>query len=112
MAEIVTVLAFMLYLCTYTDSFRATRTPAQRPPAGRPRARENATLAEHTHVVCVWHVHVTWRCSQVNSTLAEISLKGNRLDDRAATPLCEVCSVGTTSRRRGRSSALRAPSLA
>lgn len=28
MAEIVTVLAFMLYLCTYTDSFRATRTPA------------------------------------------------------------------------------------
>ena len=27
MAEIVTVLAFMLYLCTYTDSFRATRTP-------------------------------------------------------------------------------------
>ena len=82
------------------------------PPAGRPRARENATLAEHTHVVCVWHVHVTWRCSQVNSTLAEISLKGNRLDDRAATPLCEVCSVGTTSRRRGRSSAVRAPSLA
>ena len=82
------------------------------PPAGRPRARENATLAQHTHVVCVWHVHVTWRCSQVNSTLAEISLKGNRLDDRAATPLCEVCSVGTTSRRRGRSSAVRAPSLA
>ena len=77
-----------------------------------PPRHPHASTAARQHVVCVWHVHVTWRCSQVNSTLAEISLKGNRLDDRAATPLCEVCSVGTTSRRRGRSSAVRAPSLA
>ena len=46
---------------------------------------------EPTSKSCPIGCHV---CRQENGTLAEISLKGNRLDNRAATALCEALGPG------------------